>query len=32
MLELSNDGILLKEEWNKNGFELPKFDRETATC
>lgn len=31
MLKLSNDGILLKEEWNKNGFELPKFDRETAT-
>lgn len=30
MLELSSNGIRNKEEWEKNGFNLPKFDREAV--
>jgi len=28
MLELNNRGIEKKEEWEKQGFNLPKFNRE----
>lgn len=31
MLKLNNEGILLKEEWEKENFVLPKFDRELVT-
>lgn len=31
MLQLNNKGILLKEEWEKENFILPKFDREAVT-
>ncbi len=30
MLELNSSGIINKEEWEKNGFNLPKFDRRTV--
>ena len=30
MLKLSSNGINNKEEWEKNGFNLPKFDREAV--